>query len=106
MIISASLGRAVPSYFVANNGPALLIGIEKKNCAGCLNSYTNGEIVSNIKNNPVLSHSRDEWDPFDASYFNDLTAVFATSFRKPLDRALSQFYFKCIKKVEEWQEKE
>jgi len=37
-----------------------------------------------------------EWENFDISRHFDLPAVFATSFRKPLDRALSQFRFECI----------
>lgn len=52
-----------------------------------------------------------EWDPF-AERFFDLPAVFATSFRRPLDRALSQFRFECIenrgckfKEVEPWWQK-
>ena len=36
------------------------------------------------------------WENFDTSRHFDLPAVFATSFRKPLDRALSQFRFECI----------
>jgi len=37
-----------------------------------------------------------EWENFDVKRHFDLPAVFATSFRKPLDRALSQFRFECI----------
>lgn len=37
-----------------------------------------------------------EWENFDVSRHFDLPAIFATSFRKPLDRALSQFRFECI----------
>ena len=37
-----------------------------------------------------------EWENFDIIRHFDLPAVFATSFRKPLDRALSQFRFECI----------
>ena len=37
-----------------------------------------------------------EWDPFDRMNHFDLPAVFVTSFRKPLDRALSQFRFECV----------
>jgi hypothetical protein len=53
-----------------------------------------------------------EWDPFDTSRFFELPATFATSFRKPLDRALSQFRFECIedrgckiKNVTQWWDK-
>ena len=37
-----------------------------------------------------------EWENFDTKRHFDLPAVFATSFRRPLDRALSQFRFECI----------
>ncbi len=53
-----------------------------------------------------------EWDNFDGNRFFDLPATFATSFRRPLDRALSQFRFECIedrgckiKNVTQWWEK-
>lgn len=49
-----------------------------------------------------------EWDHF-AERFFELPAIFATSFRRPLDRALSQFRFECIedrgckfKEIEPW----
>lgn len=49
-----------------------------------------------------------EWDNFDPRFF-ELPATFASSFRRPLDRALSQFRFECIedrgckiKNVTEW----
>uniref|UniRef100_A0A7R9WU47 Sulfotransferase domain-containing protein n=1 Tax=Craspedostauros australis TaxID=1486917 RepID=A0A7R9WU47_9STRA len=52
-----------------------------------------------------------EWDAFESNRFFDLPAVFATSFRKPLHRALSQFRFECIedrgcriKVIEKWWE--
>ena len=50
-----------------------------------------------------------EWDSFDPLRHFDLESVFVTSFRKPMDRALSQFRFECveqrgckIKDVGEW----
>jgi hypothetical protein len=53
-----------------------------------------------------------EWDNFNGTQFFDLPATFATSFRKPLDRALSQFRFECIedrgckiKNVTQWWDK-
>jgi len=82
----------------------------KRRCAGCLLAYPNTEISSRMRkdNHRVLGN---EWDNFD-SRFLDLPAVFATSFRRPLDRALSQFRFECIedrgckiKEVEVWWEK-
>ena len=77
-------------------------------CAGCLDRYTNIEIDRNMhtKGHRILGN---EWDAFDASRYFTLDAIFATSFRKPLDRALSQFRFECMeergcttKKVEEF----
>ena len=79
--------------------------------AGYLTKYTNDEIVRNIKEH---SHkiAGNEWDPFDPDRFFDLPANFATSFRRPLDRALSQFRFECIedrgcriKNVTQWWDK-
>jgi hypothetical protein len=64
-------------------------------CAGCLTSYTNDEIVQHMRDKQHLILGN-EWDSFDPSRFFYLPAVFATSFRKPLDRALSQFRFECI----------
>ena len=64
-------------------------------CGGCFSQWTNEQIVTNMKSqgHRVLGN---EWDPFDSERFFALPAVFATSFRKPLDRALSQFRFECI----------
>jgi hypothetical protein len=83
---------------------------DKKRCAGCFLSYTNDEIASRMAEagHRILGN---EWDHFSERFFS-LPAVFATSFRKPLDRALSQFRFECIedrgckfKEVEPWWEK-
>lgn len=77
-------------------------------CAGCLHSYTNEQIDDNMHKagHRIVGN---EWDPFEPARFFELGAVLATSFRKPLDRALSQFRFECIeergctfKKVEDW----
>lgn len=79
----------------------------KRKCAGCFLSYTNEEISSRMveAGHRILGN---EWDNFDNRFFQ-LPAVFATSFRRPLDRALSQFRFECIedrgckfKEVEPW----
>jgi hypothetical protein len=58
-------------------------------------SYANADIDRNMhtRGHRILGN---EWDAFDASRFFALDAIFATSFRKPLDRALSQFRFECI----------
>lgn len=95
--------KQVPSYFCMPD-----MDWSGQKCAGCLHSYSNAKIDKNMQG---IGHKivGNEWDPFEASRFFDLDAIFATSFRKPLDRALSQFRFECIeergcviKKVEEW----
>ncbi|VEU42957.1 unnamed protein product [Pseudo-nitzschia multistriata] len=63
--------------------------------AGYLTRYKNSEIIQHMKENQHKI-AGNEWDPFDHSRFFDLPAAFATSFRRPLDRALSQFRFECI----------
>ncbi len=79
--------------------------------AGYLTKYSNDEIVNNMreKHHKIAGN---EWDPFDSDRFFDLPADFATSFRRPLDRALSQFRFECIedrgckiKNVTKWWDK-
>ncbi len=78
-----------------------------KRCGGCFLSYTNEDIASRMQQagHRILGN---EWDHFTDRFF-DLPAVFATSFRRPLDRAISQFRFECIedrgckiKKIEPW----
>jgi hypothetical protein len=68
---------------------------DKKKCAGCFSIYKNDEITRNMnaKQHRILGN---EWDAFEPDRMFDLPAVFATSFRRPLDRALSQFRFECI----------
>lgn len=80
----------VPSYYCMPD-----YDWKDKKCAGCFSRWTNEEIVENMKakNHRILGN---EWDPFEPERFFDLPAVFATSFRKPLHRALSQFRFECI----------
>eukprot|EP00934_Nitzschia_sp_Nitz4_P007590 Nitzschia sp. Nitz4//scaffold44_size153857//58577//60030//NITZ4_002716-RA/size153857-augustus-gene-0.20-mRNA-1//-1//CDS//3329552142//7580//frame0 len=95
----------VPSYFCMPD-----MKWSGRKCAGCFLSFTNQEIESHMveDGHRILGN---EWDPFDERFF-DLPAVFATSFRRPLDRALSQFRFECIedrgckfKEVEPWWKK-
>jgi hypothetical protein len=68
---------------------------DKKKCAGCFSVYKNDEITRNMnaKQHRILGN---EWDAFEPDRMFDLPALFATSFRRPLDRALSQFRFECI----------
>lgn len=80
----------------------------KNRGAGYLTRYTNDEIITNMKQKGHRI-AGNEWDPFDGERFFGLPATFATSFRRPLDRALSQFRFECIedrgckiKNVTEW----
>ena len=78
--------------------------------AGYLHKWSNADIARNMRE---AGHrvAGNEWDTFDPSRHFDLPAVFATSFRRPLDRALSQFRFECIeergckiKNVTQWWE--
>ena len=68
---------------------------DKKRCAGCFSAYKNDEIIRNMnaKHHRILGN---EWDAFEPDRMFELPAVFATSFRRPLDRALSQFRFECM----------
>jgi hypothetical protein len=75
-------------------------------CAGCLHRWTNTEIINKIGPYRIAGN---EWDSFDPKRHLQLPAVFITSFRKPLDRAVSQFRFECLesrgchdKHIESW----
>ena len=63
--------------------------------AGYLHDWSNSEITRRMKEQGFRI-AGNEWENFDVSRHFELPAVFATSFRKPLDRALSQFRFECI----------
>lgn len=78
--------------------------------AGYLHYWNNSEITKRMKE---AGHriAGNEWDEFDVEHHFELDAVFATSFRRPIDRALSQFRFECVedrgchfKNVTEWWE--
>lgn len=63
--------------------------------AGRLHHWSNEEILNNIGKYRIAAN---EWDSFDpATHFN-LPAVIVTSFRNPLDRAVSQFRFECVER--------
>lgn len=66
----------------------------KKIGAGYLHHWNNEEIVTRIKNEGYRI-AGNEWDSFRKNHL-ELPATFVTSFRRPLDRALSQFRFECI----------
>lgn len=77
--------------------------------AGYLHSWSNEEITRRMKEHRIAGN---EWENFDPTRHFDLPAVFATSFRHPLDRALSQFRFECVedrgcheKDIHRWWEK-
>ena len=82
--------------------------------AGYLHSYTNDQLIQ-FQQQQAWRIAGNEWEPFRSkqdAHFN-LPAVFSTSFRKPLHRALSQFRFECIenrgctiKNVTKWWEVE
>lgn len=81
---------------------------ERRACAGCLHHWTNEEIIRKIKPHRIAGN---EWDSFDPSRHLDLPAVYVTSFRRPLARAVSQFRFECLeergckfKEIEPWWE--
>ena len=63
--------------------------------AGYLHSWSNEEITRRMEESGHRI-AGNEWENFDPSRHFDLPAVFATSFRHPLDRALSQFRFECV----------
>jgi len=99
--------NALPSYYCMPDYH--WEGGTYRRCAGCLHHWTNEEISQRMRaqNHRIAGN---EWDNFDPSRHFDLDgAIFATSFRRPLDRALSQFRFECIeergckiKNVTEW----
>ena len=63
--------------------------------AGYLKNWSNQDIITKMasKGHRIAGN---EFQNFDPSRHFDLPATFATSFRKPIDRALSQFRFECI----------
>jgi hypothetical protein len=69
----------------------------KEHGAGYLHHYSNQDIIDNMKKSGYRI-AGNEWDQFrlGADSFFDLPALFATSFRSPLDRAVSQFRFECL----------
>lgn len=63
--------------------------------AGYLHHWPNQEISTRMKKSGHRI-TGNEWDNFDRLHHFDLPAIFATSFRRPMDRALSQFRFECL----------
>jgi hypothetical protein len=82
--------REVPHYYCMPD-----MDWSDRRCAGCFTKFTNEQIPTNMHRDGhrILGN---EWDPFDPSRFFELPATFTTSFRKPLDRAVSQFRFECV----------
>jgi len=66
-----------------------------KQMAGYLHHWSNEEISSRMKKSGHRI-SGNEWDNFDRLHHFELPAAFATSFRRPMDRALSQYRFECL----------
>lgn len=98
--------KAQPPYYCMPD-----MGWSGNKAAGYLHSWSNKEITSRMLEQGFRI-AGNEWENFDVSRHFDLPAVFATSFRKPLDRALSQFRFECIedrgcyiKDVHKWWDK-
>ena len=74
--------------------------------AGYLHSYTNEQLIQ-YQQDQGWRIAGNEWEPFRSSSSSSssleekdshlsLNAVFSTSFRKPLSRAISQFRFECL----------
>lgn len=82
--------HAQPSYYCMPD-----MGWSGNKNAGYLHDWSNEEITRRMKEQGFRI-AGNEWENFDVSRHFELPAVFATSFRKPLDRALSQFRFECI----------
>ena len=59
---------------------------------GCLHRYSNDEIIRHMSLYKIASN---EWDNFRVSNHLDLPAIFVTSFRQPIPRAISQYRFEC-----------
>jgi hypothetical protein len=66
---------------------------QRQKCAGCLHQWTNEEIISRMGPHAIMGN---EWDSFDVQNHFTLPAIFVTSFRAPMHRALSQFRFECV----------
>jgi hypothetical protein len=84
--------HAVPRYYCMPD----LYWNHSKSCAGCLTRFGNWLISSEMRS---VGHriAGNEWDNFEHRFLDmPDSVVFATSFRKPLDRALSQFRFECV----------
>lgn len=83
----------MPDYYWHHDYEKEKSGQKTNGCAGCLHHWSNQEITSNMKSHRIAGN---EWDSFDPSRHLDLPAVFVTSFRRPLARAVSQFRFECL----------
>jgi len=83
--------KAIPSYYCMPDYQWPIQSGQHK-CAGCLKQWSNQQITSLIGDHRVAGN---EWDPFVVKKHFDLNAAYVTSFRKPVDRALSQFRFEC-----------
>lgn len=63
-------------------------------CAGCLHRYSNEEIEQYMDSYKIMGN---EWDNFNVQHhFALVGAIYTTSFRRPIHRALSQYRFECV----------
>jgi hypothetical protein len=84
--------RAVPRYYCMPD----YYWNHSESCAGCLTRFDN-RLMSNEMQSAGHRIAGNEWDNFERRFLDmSESVVFATSFRKPLDRALSQFRFECV----------
>lgn len=80
--------KALPSYYCMPD-----YRWSNWSCAGCLHHWSNDELTNRMTVHRVAGN---EWDNFAKRFLDLPEVVLATSFRKPLDRALSQFRFECV----------
>ena len=83
----------VPSYYCMPDYHWTRADGTPSKCAGCLHHWTNEEILARVGSHRIMGN---EWDAFDVRHHFQLPALFVTSFRAPLPRALSQYRFECV----------
>jgi hypothetical protein len=77
-------GRFGPRFFGGSTSPA-----------GSLGRFTNDQLVEGMSLEGGYALAANEWDKFEARFL-ELPAVLVTSFRDPVDRAVSQYLFECV----------
>jgi hypothetical protein len=71
------------------------LGLGDKSSAGSIGRFTNEQLVEGMSFDGGYGIAANEWDKFEARFL-DLPAVLVTSFRDPVDRAVSQYLFECV----------